>query len=597
MPKDLSRKQTAAGRRTKRVGRYEVRLLGAVALLLALGGAWLAWGLAPPESPSSAPQSTPGGLPLVQTAPRASPTSPRVLVAGEGVGRPNPTQASPAPAQTPAQASRAEEDGRFAVLLLGYGGGGHGGALLTDSVMVAIVDPGQKTLTLLSMPRDAWVPLLFDGRQPVYGKLNTAYAYARDPHLHPERLPRYLGEHGAGRFASDTVARLLGIPIDAYVAFDFQGFVELIDAVGGVDVDVPSTFTAQYPRHSDPRVDPGWMLVHFQAGQEHMDGQRALVFARARLAVDNVAEGNDFARSRRQHLILTALKNKLLQPAGLARLPQLLAIAHQRGDSDYTLPSPSDLARLILAWKDVRVYQATLTTSNYMQVGTGPDDSYILLPRAPGASWAQIGAFARRLWADPALGQALGDTTVAVINRSGRPGLAKQVGDRLAALGYVVSGVADGSAVAQSILLDRSGGLAEPLLSSLARDLGLEASRTVVEPAGLRPQVVVELGQDAATQIVTDLPPSDREAPSSAWGVRIFGDWVPTVPTTTPTPAGTTLTAAGLTPSALPTQPGRTPSAASVTPTVGPKLATPTPKPAPTATPRKPGKPGRRTGG
>src|SRR5581483_11260976 len=106
--------------------------------------------------------------------------------------------ATPRARQTPeAVPTAAPNDPRFAILLLGYGGGNHDGAYLTDSIMTVIVDPDHKTLTLLSLPRDSWVPMLFDGRTPTYNKVNTAYAFARDPSLFPERLDKYSGDQGA----------------------------------------------------------------------------------------------------------------------------------------------------------------------------------------------------------------------------------------------------------------------------------------------------------------------------------------------------------------------------------------------------------------
>lgn len=98
-------------------------------------------------------------------------------------------------------------------------------------MMVVIVDPQQKTLTLLSIPRDSWVPLLFDGKTAVYNKVNTAYAFAQDPSLYPDRVSRYTGPQGPGNFAMDTVSRLLGIPITYYLGLDFQGFRDMISAV------------------------------------------------------------------------------------------------------------------------------------------------------------------------------------------------------------------------------------------------------------------------------------------------------------------------------------------------------------------------------
>src|SRR5579884_3310160 len=331
---------------------------------------------------------------------------------------------TPRAVQTPeAVPTAAPNDARFAFLLLGYGGGNHDGAYLTDSMMVVIVDPDHKTLTLLSLPRDSWVPLLFDGHTPVYNKINTAYAFAKDPSLFPERLDTYRGAQGAGIFTLDTVARLLGVPLSYYLALDFTGFRQAIDAVGGIDLDVPTGFVAQHPANDDPTIDPRWTTIRFAKGWQHLNGERAIEYARAREVLDNSGEGSDFARARRQRLIIEAFKARLLQPGGLVHLPQLVAIAQQHVDTNYAIPAVTKLSALLADWQNVQFYQTALTTDNYLEVATGPDNAYLLVPSAPEHSWAQIRAFVRRLWNDPAAGVAMASTTVIVRNNSGSSGL------------------------------------------------------------------------------------------------------------------------------------------------------------------------------
>src|SRR5205823_4319523 len=174
--------------------------------------------------------------------------------------------------------------------------------------------------TLVSIPRDSWVPLLFDGRQAVYEKVNTAYAFAKDPSLYPSRLDKYAGDQGAGTFAMDTIARLLGVPIRYYLGLDFAGFRQMINAVGGVDVAVPASFTSRYPTNDNPAVDPSWTVVRFNRGQQHLTGERAIEYARAREVIDNVDEASDFARSQRQRRIIEAFKARLFQPGGIIHL-------------------------------------------------------------------------------------------------------------------------------------------------------------------------------------------------------------------------------------------------------------------------------------
>jgi LCP family protein required for cell wall assembly len=427
-------------------------------------------------------------------------------------------------------------DTRFAVLLMGYGGGNHDGAYLTDSMMVVIVDPARKSLTLLSLPRDSWVPMSFDGKTIIYNKVNTAYAFAEDASAYPDRLDRYRGTHGPGTFAADTVSRLLGIPIQYYLSLDFQGFRDMINAVGGINVDVPDSFAARYPANDDPSINAGWTIVRFSRGLQHMDGERAIEYARARETIDNVSEGTDFARSRRQRLIMQAFKTRLFEPGGLIHLPQLLAIAATHVDTNYQIPDATKLAQLILGWRDVTIYQTALTTGNYLEDATGPDGAYVVVPSSPDHSWAQVRAFARRLWEDPAAGVAMASTTVVVENDSDVAGLAARVSAALARLGYIVGTPISGSALVRSQVEDRTGGKATVLIQRLTKDLGL-GDLEVSDPAAdsADGEVVVRLGADAAKLSLA--PPRDPSAPYSTVGIEKFGIWPYVPPTPTPIPA------------------------------------------------------------
>ena len=512
------------------------------------------------------------------------------------VGADTVSVVAPAPVEAASLPTKEASDPRFAFLLLGYGGGGHEGGYLTDSIVVAIADPSQKTLTLLSIPRDCWVPLLFDGSSAVYNKVNTAYAFARDSSLYRNRLSRYTGDQGAGNFASDTVTRLLGIPISNYLSLDFAGFREMIDAVGGIDVYVPNSFSAQYPVADSPAIDPRWKIVRFTQGVEHMDGERAIQYARARQVIDNPSESGDFARSRRQRIIMEAFKTRLLDPGGLIHVPQLIAIAAQHVDTNYAIPDVGQFSQFALDWKDVKTYQTALTIGNYLAEGTGPGGAYVLVPNTEGASWAQIRAFARRLWQNPAAGVAMANTRITVVNCTGEPGAATQLSGVLAKLGYRVGSPVTGETRAKSRLLDGTQGEARPLAEQLTRDLGLQVLE-VAEGPGLRSdEVVLELGTNDVG-LATLEAPIDNAAPSSAPGVQVFGSWVPNVAPPTPARPATLIptprhtVAPSATPTAAPSAtatPTRTPTP-SPTPTRTPSVTrTPTVKPTGTPTPTAP---------
>lgn len=454
----------------------------------------------------------------------------------------------------------ASNQGRYAFLLMGYGGGGHDGAYLTDSLMLVVVDPTRKSLTLLSVPRDSWVPLAFSPNDVAYNKVNTAYAFAQDTTQFTDRLPRYTGPSGPGTFASDTVSRLLGVPIRYYLGMDFQGFREMIDAVGGVDLTVPDSFRARYPINDNPSIDAGWKTVSFTKGLEHMGGERAIEFARARETIDNSNEGSDFARSRRQRLIMQAFKDRVLQPGGLIHLPQLLGIASKHVDTNYAAPDVAGLAKLALDWKDVTIYQTALTSGNYLEDGTGPDGTYVAVPSSPDHSWAQVRAFTRQLWKDPAAGVSMAKTPILVENANGVAGMAGRVTESLLRLGYQVDDPVSGPIRARTRIIDRTGGQAGPLIARLEQDLGLNKVDVVAEaadpaaPAGA-PGLVLQLGTDEASLSVT--VPRDASAPSSVVGIVKFGVW-PYVPPT-PTPIPTEVPPVTATPKPLESWPGANP--------------------------------------
>jgi LCP family protein required for cell wall assembly len=213
-------------------------------------------------------------------------------------------------------------------------------ATLTDSMMVISVDPVGKTVTMVSLPRDlVGVPL---GNGDNYGpKLNSLMSYA-------DRNPKEFPQGGIKTLAT-AVGALLGIPIDYYARIDFMGFVKLVNAVGGVDIDVKDGF-------NDPLYDgigfnkKGYAIT---AGKHHFNGYEALAYARSRQA----AGESDFKRADRQQEILVALRTKMMSsgsllwqvpwlldafgdliktdiPVGL--LPTLATIADEMGDGGIT---------------------------------------------------------------------------------------------------------------------------------------------------------------------------------------------------------------------------------------------------------------------
>jgi len=149
-----------------------------------------------------------------------------------------------------------EQEDRINILLLGMGGAGHDGPYLTDTNIILSIRPVSREIALVSVPRDLGAKI--DG---AINKINYANALgeAKNP--------------GQGGEAARTVfADTFNLDIPYYVRLDFRAFTEIVDAVGGVEVDVPRAFSdSQYPDSND-----GYQTVTFLKGQELMNGDRAL---------------------------------------------------------------------------------------------------------------------------------------------------------------------------------------------------------------------------------------------------------------------------------------------------------------------------------
>src|SRR5260221_1506646 len=257
------------------------------------------------------------------------------------------------------------------VLVLGYGGGAHDGANLTDSLMVVSLLPRSGSTTLISVPRDLWVQVPPDTGQ--LAKINTAYqeglanGYAGLPP----------GRDAGAALAARKVRDVIGLDVPYWVTMDFTGFRTLVDALGGVDITVPTAFTAQYPRNDDPSVDASWKTIHFSTGRQHMDGERAIEYARARYVLDPPSEGSDFARSARQQLLVRAILGRARQPSELPRLTS--ATQALQGDP-YSNPPLAGLAALGDKLDFTHAHRVGLTNQNVLVNAQSDDGQDILLP-------------------------------------------------------------------------------------------------------------------------------------------------------------------------------------------------------------------------
>jgi LCP family protein required for cell wall assembly len=400
-------------------------------------------------------------------------------------------------------ANRFASGQRVNIALYGYGGGGHDGPYLTDSIMVVSIQPhGDGRLPQVaevSIPRDWFVPIPVGGSQGSYfGRINQAYQIGQI--AEPVGSPVYNGPHGGGGLADASLERMLGIPIDYFVGMDFTAFKAAVDSVGGVDIDVPHTFTDDnYPRgecESGPHEDCSVETIHFDAGRQHMDGATALIFARSRES-SNPLEGTNFARNKRQQLVLTAIKQKVLSVGGLGNLPNLLSSLGDHVITNLPLGDALSLYDLVKNVDAAGIEHVSIDDGNFVYE-CGPPYGTASCPAAYeyayDRSFASVQHYVQNLFVAPA---ALAEhAAVTVLDGSGGgQGASKRWATLLGDTGLSVADGGVARLTPTTRVIDSSAGRAAATAQWLARFFGAQVEKPAVAPA--RPGgVEVILGED-----------------------------------------------------------------------------------------------------
>jgi LCP family protein required for cell wall assembly len=276
-------------------------------------------------------------------------------------------------------------NGRTNILLLGMGGAGHEAGDLTDSMILISYSHTSGKLSLISIPRDLWV-------DSMKAKINTAYYYGE-----------LRSSNGGGLVLSKAATEeIIGLPVHYSFALDFTGFKQAIDLVGGVDINVQTAFDDNfYPipgkENAIPESDR-YEHLHFDAGVQHMDGERALKFVRSRHAEGD--EGTDFARSARQRLVILAFKDKVLSSQTLlnpTRITELVRLYSQYLHTDIDSSDYGSFARLALEIKPDNIQSIPLTTGDEKTRTMGIleiankklyQGQYVLIPK--DGNWAAL---------------------------------------------------------------------------------------------------------------------------------------------------------------------------------------------------------------
>jgi polyisoprenyl-teichoic acid--peptidoglycan teichoic acid transferase len=286
------------------------------------------------------------------------PTAQKVLAFGSAIS----TQ-SPLSTQTGYMGTSDREN----ILVMGYGSSGHDGAYLTDSLVVMSLMPQSHHTTLVSVPRDLWIQ--YPPNSGIPHKINAIYPIASNNNADPV---------AGGDAVAQKVSLVTGLDVKYWITINFAGFRDFINAIGGVDVNVPDSFKANYPANDDPSINASWKTIHFTKGLQHMDGETAIEYARARYVIDNPAEGTDFARSARQQLIMKAALTKMKD---WHTWPSFFSALDALKRTIYTNLSLADLAQFALKMDLNNAHHVGLSFSNVLIGATSSDGQSILLPK------------------------------------------------------------------------------------------------------------------------------------------------------------------------------------------------------------------------
>jgi LCP family protein required for cell wall assembly len=236
--------------------------------------------------------------------------------------------------QTGGSKLEGEHDGQVNILLLGIGGPGHDGPYLSDTIILAQLRPEEKKATLTAIPRDYLVNTKEIGQRKINAVFAESYQSSQD-------------WDKAGESIRNVVSKISGLDIPYFAVVDFKGFEKTIDLLGGVDVTVDRTFTD----YTYPDSNEGYLpAVTFEQGPEHMNGERALIFARSRHAAG--VEGSDYARGARQQKIIQAAKSKVVSLNLVADVGKINEIFTIVGEHFHTNLTPGQLIRAYSLTKD-----------------------------------------------------------------------------------------------------------------------------------------------------------------------------------------------------------------------------------------------------
>ncbi len=414
-----------------------------------------------------------------------------------------------------------DDNGFTNVLLLGQGDDSHDGVDLTDTLIVASLDPkGTKSAVLLSIPRDLYI---LRTENMGSGRINSLYRDYKARLIAREGMTEDEASQAAMKELQKEISKMTNLDIQYSLKVDFIGFVEAVDAIGGVDVVVPEDLVdTQYPNNSY-----GYETFIIRAGPQHLDGATALKYARSRHS------SSDFARSARQQQIIAALAEKA-KNEGLIRDPKqivsLFRILSENVETTMSMRELIGLADLGQQLDRSRLITMQLNAGNGLYGAVSEAGGLLYYPPREefgGASvllpvsipptpitYDQIQTLATLLTQYREF--YLAEPVVSVLNAGAPSGSASRLAGELIRYGVNVDEVANAStddvAVSQISHLTVED---EPLVSLFTEVLGVQSAPLPLDiPEEESRRLTILLGEDYSYEPLKDLvpPPSDDAA-------------------------------------------------------------------------------------
>jgi polyisoprenyl-teichoic acid--peptidoglycan teichoic acid transferase len=204
------------------------------------------------------------------------------------------------------------------------------GSSRTDALMLATFNQDNKSVKLLSIPRDSYVHI---PEENIYTKINHAHAY------------------GGVELTLETVEELLDVPVDYYVKMNFDAFIDVIDALNGIEVNVPYTFTEQ---DSNDRAG----AITLSEGLQTLDGEEALALARTRKL------DNDIERGKRQQEIIKAIMKKAVSVKSVTSYSDVMEAVGDNMTTDLRFDDMKSFIEYATAGSNLNTETMTLTGSD-----------------------------------------------------------------------------------------------------------------------------------------------------------------------------------------------------------------------------------------